>query len=706
MAQYSPIQHSSQARPPSQALRVHTTVLLLRRKLCSCCCLLRHAFATGTSSAFPLTSLQCGALLQALTARRSIRVGRQLHAHAVAAGVLLGNTYLATKLCAFYAACGSMGDACALFDRIVLKSSFLWNAMIRGFACCGLSLRALTLYRGMLGFGKRADNYTYPFVLMACGDLFLVEVGTRVHGEVVVCGYESDVYVGNSLVSMYCKFGETETAWKLFDRMRDRDLTSWNTMISGYTKNGEHGKAISLLSLMDKAGERHDYATIFGVLPACAELGALKQGKEIHGYCTRNLADITGPVTNALINVYSSSNFMKGARCLFEKMCTRDIVSWNSLVAGYARHGDAVETLRLFNKLKIDNLMADELTLVAVLRACDQLAALQLGKSLHAYLIKRGFDKGVLIGTALLTIAMVSAYGLHGKGTDAISIFRDMKANGIRADKVAFTSVLSACSHAGLLEEGKDVFNQMLCDVSIKPSMEHYSCMVDLLGRAGLLEEAYKFIMEMEVEPNIDVWAALLSACRVHHNVELAEIAARNAFNLRPQDAGVYVSLSNIYGREKRWDDVERMRRMARQNGLRKSPGCSFVEMGKAIHRFLVGDKSHPQSEYIYAKLEDLRLQLKGGGYVPDTSCVLYDVEEEVKEKMLWDHSERLAIAFALLNTPPQKSIRITKNLRVCGDCHSVTKFISKIVDREIIVRDAHRFHHFQNGACSCSDYW
>nr|UPT48860.1 pentatricopeptide repeat protein AaPPR955 [Agave angustifolia]UPT49652.1 pentatricopeptide repeat protein AaPPR1073 [Agave angustifolia] len=302
--------------------------------------------------------------------------------------------------------------------------------------------------------------------------------------------------------------------------------------------------------------------------------------------------------------------------------------------------------------------------------------------------------------------AMVSGYGLHGKGREAVKCFTEMKEKGIRPDKVTFTSVLSACSHSGLTQEGKEIFHQISSEYNIKPSVEHYACMVDLLGRIGRLDEAYELIMNMEVEPSIDVWAALLSACRIHHNIELGEVAAQKAFDLKPKSVGVHVSLSNIYAKEKRWGDVERVRAAARQNGLRKPPGCTFVELGMTVHRFLVGDKSHPQTRSIYAKLNELREQLKKVGYVADTSSVLYDVEEDVKENMLWDHSERLAIAFSLLNTSPGTIIRITKNLRVCNDCHSATKLISELVGREIVVRDAHRFHHFSNGFCSCCDFW
>ncbi|XP_058091984.1 pentatricopeptide repeat-containing protein At3g12770-like [Magnolia sinica] len=681
----------------------------------------------------PLTSLQCGALLQSFTNSKSSQMGKQLHAYMLSSGILLENTYLYTKLSAMYAICGIMTDARFIFDQIVLKNSFLWNVMIRGYACCnGFSMNSLVLYREMVIFGKRADNYTYPFVLKACGDLSLVEIGRKIHCEIVVCGFESDIYVGNSLIAMYAKFSDLGSAQKLFDKMRVRDLTSWNTMVSGYAKNGEPGEALSVFYQMVKNGVRVDSSSLLGVLSACADAAALKQAKEIHGYVVRNGMDFDSFVRNALINVYCSCNFIKCARGLFEEGDSRDIVSWNSMISGYARCGDAIESLWLFRQMNLENMVPDKVTLISVLGASDQIAALQFGRGIHACLAKNGFVVDTIVGTSLIDMyakcgslgcsrrvfdemlernlvswsAMIAGYGFHGRGKEAISIFSEMTESGVRPDAVIFTSVLSACSHAGLMDEGWAIFNQMRSEYSISPRIEHYACLVDLLGRAGRLDDAYELIKKMQVKPNVDIWAALLSACQVHRNVRLAEIAAQNAFLLKPKGVGLYVSLSNTYAAEKRWDDVETVRARVRQRGLKKPPGCSFVELGMEIHRFLVGDKMHPQSELIYVKLEDLNQRLKEDGYAPDTSSVFYDVEDDLKEKMLWDHSERLAIAFSLINTAPGMTIRITKNLRVCVDCHVVTKLISKIVNREIVMRDAHRFHHFRDGSCSCGDYW
>nr|ADE77588.1 unknown [Picea sitchensis] len=302
--------------------------------------------------------------------------------------------------------------------------------------------------------------------------------------------------------------------------------------------------------------------------------------------------------------------------------------------------------------------------------------------------------------------AMIVGYGMHGHGEDALVLFTQMQQRGVKPNEITFISVLSACSHAGLVDEGWKCYNCMTLDYAITPTVEHYACMVDLLGRAGHLNEAWDFIEKMPIEPGASVWGAFLGSCRIHCNIELGERVAELLLNLDPDNAGYYVLLSNIYAAAGRWDDVAKVRKMMKEKDVKKSPGCSLIEVNNKLHSFVVGDISHPQTEAIYAMLETLARQMEAVGYVPCTDFVLHDVEEEIKENMLFAHSEKLAIAFGLISTRSGTSIRITKNLRVCGDCHSATKFISKIVKREIIMRDLNRFHHFKDGLCSCGDYW
>lgn len=625
-----------------------------------------------------------------------------------------------------------MAEAHVIFDQILIKNSFLWNSMIRGYACNGGSIKALSLYRDMMFFGQKFDNFTYPFVLKACGDLGLAEIGKKVHCELVVNGFEGDVYVCNSLLAMYGKFGDINRVRIVFDRMPKRDLTSWNSLISGLVKNGASTEALVVFRRMRSNGVIADCTTILGVLSACVNLAALEQGRAVHGYVIcNNLVCYNVFLMNSLIEMYCSCNLMGAAFKLFDDFTQKDIVSWNSMISGYVKNGDSFESLRLFCTMFVEHGLPDQVTLVSVLGACAEITALQFGISLHAVISKLGFGTNVMVGTALIDMyskcgnilcsefvfrempnknmvswsAMITAYGLCGKGKEALSTFHEMKGS-IIPDEGVFTSVLSACSHSGLVSEGKEIFHSMGKEYNCEPLQSHYSCMIDLLGRAGYLNEAYELIQKIEVQPTSDIWVALLSACRLYKNIELAEISAHKIIEMNPNDVSSYIALSNIYAIKKRWDDVEKVRAMVRGKKLQKEPGCSFVEVDKVFYRFMVGDKSNRQTVEIYAKLKELSMQLKLAGYKPDLSSVFYNVEEEIKEKMLWEHSERLAIAFAIINTVPGTPIRIKKNLRTCDDCHTVAKLISKLTGREIIMRDIRRYHHFKYGFCSCGDYW
>ena len=302
--------------------------------------------------------------------------------------------------------------------------------------------------------------------------------------------------------------------------------------------------------------------------------------------------------------------------------------------------------------------------------------------------------------------AMVAGYGMHGRAKEALDIFYKMVRAGVKPNYITFVSVLAACSHAGLVEEGWHWFNAMKHKYDIEPGIEHYGCMVDLFGRAGCLNEAYNLIKRMKMKPDFVVWGSLLGACRIHKNVDLGEIAAQKLFELDPDNCGYYVLLSNLYADAGRWADVERMRMLMKNRQLVKPPGFSLVELKGRVHVFLVGDKEHPHHEMIYKYLEKLTLELQKIGYVPNMTSVLHDVDEEEKEIILRVHSEKLAVAFGVMNSAPGTTINIIKNLRVCGDCHTVIKLISKLVHRDFVVRDSKRFHHFKDGVCSCGDYW
>jgi pentatricopeptide repeat protein len=382
--------------------------------------------------------------------------------------------------------------------------------------------------------------------------------------------------------------------------------------------------------------------------------------------------------------------------------------------------------------MHLTGIKPNSVTYASILPACGNLAALGYGKEFHNDIVKSGFQSDVFVGNGLVDMyakcgniedafkvfdempsrnvvswtAMIVGYAMHGYGIEALQLFGKMQNSGMKPNHVTFVGVLSACCNAGLVDDGRWYFDCMSRDYDITPAMKHYCCMVDLLGRAGHLDEARDFINKMPISPDAALWGSLLSACRIHNNIELGEHVAEQLFDSEPNNPAHYVLLSNIYAAAGKWDDVQNVRRLMKERKVERMPGCSWIEVNNQVYAFCVADRSHPQTPEIYAELDILFGQIKEAGYVPNINFVLHDVEEEQKEQFVGHHREKLAIAFGLLNTSPGIPIRIVKNLRVCADCHSAIRFISKIVAREIVVRDTNRFHHFNRGCCSCGDYW
>eukprot|EP01018_Ginkgo_biloba_P017565 Gb_32051 [translate_table: standard] len=495
---------------------------------------------------------------------------------------------------------------------------------------------------------------------------------------------------------------------------------------------GRLKEALDILQVMDQRGIRVDSRTYASLLQECINTNAVEEGKRVHVHMINTGFEPDVYLRTKLVIMYAKRGSLEYARHMFDKMSERNVVSWNAMIAGYAQGGHAEEALSLFYQMRGAGMKPDQFTFPSILRACASIVSLEQGKQVHACIVKGENSSNIVLGSALVDMyakcgsiedarqvfdkmsernvvswtAIITGYGKHGRGKEVFQLFEQMQQEGLKPNYVTFLAILSACSHGGLLNEAWHYFESMSRDYCIKPRVEHYSCIVDLLGRAGRLDEAHDFINKMPFEPHAPIWGTLLGACRMHVNMELGKIAAERLFYLDPQNAGKYVVLSNIYAAAGRWDGVSKVRKLMKDRGVKKEPGCSWIEIQKQVHSFLVGDRSHPQTEEIYATLETLSGKLKEAGYVPETNFMLHDVEEEQKERFLCYHSEKLAIAFGIISLPSTMPIRIVKNLRVCGDCHTAIKFISRIVGREIILRDSNRFHHFKWGLCSCGDYW
>ncbi|KAF7836015.1 pentatricopeptide repeat-containing protein [Senna tora] len=520
-----------------------------------------------------------------------------------------------------------------------------------------------------------------------------------VHARVIKSLNFRDGFIGDQLVSSYINLGFAGDAHKLFDEMPHRDLVSWNSLISGFSKKGDLGKCMIVFSKLKSVQELDlNELTLIPIISACTSVKAQLEGQYLHGCAVKLGLKLEAKFANSLINMYGKFGCLDSAFRLFWEIPERNMVSWNSMVAICTQNGIPEEAFHYFDMMKLNGLLPDEATIVALLQACENLPIGKLAEAIHGVIFTCGLNEDVTIATALLNLysklgrlpashkvfteiskpdkvawtAMIASYAMHGHGKIAIEFFERKVREGLEPDHVTFTHLLSACSHSGLVEEGKYYFRIMSDVYGVQPRLDHYSCMVDLLGRCGLLSEAHELIKNMPLEPNSGVWGALLGACRV--------------FGL--------------------WNDASNVRASMKARGLIRSPGCSFIEHDNKIHRFMVDDRSHPDSDMIHEKLEELIRRIREAGFVSETDSVLHNVDEEVKIDMINKHSEKIALAYGLLVTSNDKPLVIMKNLRICRDCHNTAKFVSLIEKRSIIIRDLKRFHQFLNGSCSCGDYW
>ena len=475
------------------------------------------------------------------------------------------------------------------------------------------------------------NQFSFSSVLKACVNLSYPYIGEQVYGYAVKLGIASVNCVGNSLISMYAKSGRMEDARKAFDILFEKNLVSYNAIVDGYAKNMKSEETFLLFNEISDTGIGINAFTFASLLSGAASIGAMGKGEQIHGRLLKEGFESNQCICNALISMYSRCGNIESAFQVFYQMEDRNVISWTSMITGFAKHGFAARALEMFHK---------------------------------------------------------------------------MLEKGTKPNEITFVAVLSACSHVGMISEGRKHFNSMYEVHGIVPRMEHYACMVDLLGRSGLLIEAMEFINSMPFMADALAWRTLLGAYRVHGNTELGKHAAEMILEQEPDDPATYILLSNLHASAGQWRDVAKIRKSMKERNFVREAGYSWIEVENMVHRFHVGDTSHPQAWEIYREMDQLASRIKEMGYIPDIDFFLHDVEEEQKEQFLFQHSEKIAVAYGIISTTPLKPIRIFKNLRVCGDCHTVMKYISMATGREIVVRDSNRFHHMKNGECSCKDYW
>ncbi|KAF8081336.1 hypothetical protein N665_0891s0012 [Sinapis alba] len=515
--------------------------------------------------------------------------------------------------------------------------------------------------------------------------------------------------------------------------IRSKTVNSWNALIGGYSQSSDPRSSLDAYLQMKKTGLFPDTFTVCSLLSACSQLKSLRLGKEVHGFIIRNWLERDSFVYISLLSLYIHCGELSAAHVLFDAMEDKTLVSWNNMVNGYLQNGFPERALSLFRQMALYGIQPCEISMMSVFGACSLLPSLRLGREAHAYALKRLLEDNAFIACSIIDMyakngsvtqslkvfnglkersvaswnAMVMGYGIHGLAKEAIELFEEMQRTGHSPDELTFLGVLTACNHSGLVHEGLRYLDQMKHSFKLKPKLKHYACVIDMLGRAGNLDEALKIATEeMSEEPDVGIWNSLLSSCRIHQNVEMGEKIAAKLFVLEPERTENYVLLSNLYARSGKWDEVRKVRQIMKEMSLQKDAGCSWIELNGKVISFVAGESSSDGFEEIKSLWRILEKEILKLGYRPDTSSVQHDLSEEEKIEQLRGHSEKLAITYGLIRTSEGTTLRVYKNLRICVDCHNGAKLISKAMEREIVVRDNKRFHHFKNGFCSCGDYW
>ncbi|XP_004144616.1 pentatricopeptide repeat-containing protein At5g48910 [Cucumis sativus] len=653
------------------------------------------------------------------------REANQLHALSIKTASL-NHPSVSSRLLALYAdpRINNLQYAHSLFDWIQEPTLVSWNLLIKCYIENQRSNDAIALFCKLL-CDFVPDSFTLPCVLKGCARLGALQEGKQIHGLVLKIGFGVDKFVLSSLVSMYSKCGEIELCRKVFDRMEDKDVVSWNSLIDGYARCGEIELA---LEMFEEMPEKDSFSWTI-LIDGLSKSGKLEAARDVF-----DRMPIRNSVSwNAMINGYMKAGDSNTAKELFDQMPERSLVTWNSMITGYERNKQFTKALKLFEVMLREDISPNYTTILGAVSAASGMVSLGTGRWVHSYIVKSGFKTDGVLGTLLIEMyskcgsvksalrvfrsipkkklghwtSVIVGLGMHGLVEQTLELFDEMCRTGLKPHAITFIGVLNACSHAGFAEDAHRYFKMMTYDYGIKPSIEHYGCLIDVLCRAGHLEEAKDTIERMPIKANKVIWTSLLSGSRKHGNIRMGEYAAQHLIDLAPDTTGCYVILSNMYAAAGLWEKVRQVREMMKKKGMKKDPGCSSIEHQGSIHEFIVGDKSHPQTEEIYIKLCEMKKKLNVAGHIPDTTQVLLCLEEDnEKEAELETHSERLAIAFGLLNIKHGSPIRIIKNLRICNDCHAVTKLLSHIYNREIIIRDGSRFHHFKSGSCSCKDFW
>ncbi|XP_052208190.1 pentatricopeptide repeat-containing protein At4g14050, mitochondrial [Diospyros lotus] len=587
----------------------------------------------------------------------------------------------------------------------------------------------------------------------------------QLHALIFKSGLDHCPPLPNTLLDAYGKCGLVVDALQVFDEMPQRDPVSWASILTAYNQTNLPHLALSIFpNMFSLDGLNCDHFVLASLVKACSSLGDARLGKQLHAHFVPSPFCDDDVVKSSLVDMYAKCGLPDDARSVFDSIFCKNSVSWTAMISGYARRGRKMEAVELLKSMPEKNLFSwtalvsglvqsghcndafnhfiemrregvdivDPHILSSIVGASANLAAMELGKQIHCFVLALGYESCLFTSNALVDMyakcsdvlaariifdsmsrrdvvswtSIIVGTAQHGQAKDALSLYDEMILAGVKPNEVTFTGLIYACSHVGLVSKGRQFFKSMVEDYGLSPTLQHYTCLLDLFARSGHLYEAENLLKTMPFEPDEAAWAALLSACKLHENIKMGARVADHLLSLEPKDPSTYILLSNAYAGAGVWENVSKVRKLMAVMEVKKQPGYSSIDLGKESQVFYAGEISHAMKDEIVGLLKELDAEMRRRGYVPDTSSVLHDMEKNEKERLLFWHSERLAVAYGLLKAVPGAVIRIVKNLRVCVDCHTVLKYICFIAEREIIVRDASRFHHFKDGRCSCCDFW
>ncbi|WCJ44234.1 Tetratricopeptide repeat (TPR)-like superfamily protein [Euphorbia peplus] len=693
-------------------------------------------FCEAKVESLKLDKFSYAAVLTACGQSKRLLLGKEIHATAIISG-LSQQSFFTNLFIDMYCKCGRVDLARRLFECSNELDDVSWNSLISGYVRVGKYEEMLELLKKMHRDGTRFNAFTLGSALKSCLNVIsMMEYGKALHGYAVKLGLDFDVVVSTALLDMYAKNGYLEDVIRIFRMIPDQNVVMYNAMIAGFSEieasDKEYGyEAFNIFTQMRRQGIKPSNFTFSSIVKICNSTGSLEYGKQIHALICKNNIQTDEFIGSTLIEMYSLVGSTEDQLKCFRSTPKLDIISWTSMIAGYARNGQFERASALFYELLASGMKPDEFIISSMLSACADLAAERSGEQVHGYALKTGFGLFTIVENSQISMyarsgnidsakmtfeqvenrdvvswsVMICSYAQHGCVKEALDLFELMKLGGILPNPITYLGVLTACSHGGLVEEGLRYYENMWKDYRIKPNVRHCVCVVDLLSRAGKLLDAESLILNSGFEDNPVMWRPLLSACRFYKNTITGERVAEKVIELEPLGSSSHILLYNIYMDAGMKLHATKVREVMKNEGVKKEPGQSWIEVGNQIHSFVAGDISHPLNLAIRKKLEEMLEKIRKVGYVDKK--VSRTPEAEVSgTSVVNNHSEKLAVTFGIITLPPSAPVKVMKNLRVCVDCHTTMKLISKVEGREIILRDPLRFHHFREGSCSCKDYW